>query len=163
MVAVADVTATACSASGMPSCDMMKRLPELERRRRATEATRAKYIGTAFDWKRWRHCIALARFQAVQMGHRPPPIRAIRGPISAKRELAKRNCETVIELLDGQFARIAPAEMLLGDIAAFPGTDGLNAIGVCAGPGRVLCWREDHPVLAVLVVDLDQLEASWRL
>lgn len=142
---------------------MSARLPELERRRRATERTRLKYLDKKFDWARWRHCIALARYQAVQMGHRPPPIRPIRGPVSAKRELKKRGCASVIELLDGQFPRIAPAQMLLGDLGAFPGTDGLNAIGVCAGPGRMLCWREDHPVLAVLIVDLDEFDASWRL
>lgn len=142
---------------------MARKLPELERRRRATEATRLKYLEKVFDWKRWRHCIAMARFQAVKMGHRPPPIRPIRGPVSAKRELKKRGCESVIELLDGQFPRIAPAQMKLGDLAAFPGTDGLNAVGVCVGPGRIMCWREDHPVLAVLIVDFAEIEASWRL
>ena len=142
---------------------MGQRLPELERRRRATERTRQKYIGREFDWKRWRHCIALARYQAVQLGHRPPPIRPIRGPVSAKRELAKRGFGSAIELLDGEFARIAPAQMLLGDLAAVKGVDGLDCIMVNVGPGRLMGWREDVAELVVLVVDLSDIDAAWRL
>lgn len=142
---------------------MARRLPELERRRRATERTRQKYLDTEFDWKRWHHCIALARYQAVQMGHRPPPIRPIRGPVSAKRELARRGHESAIGLLDSLFPRIAPAQMLLGDLAAVEGTDGLDAIMVNVGPGRLMGWHAEKPTLAVVIVDLAEISASWRL
>lgn len=142
---------------------MANRLPELERRRRATEKTRLKYIDTEFDWKRWRHCIALARYQAVQLGHKPPPIRAIRSALAAKKELQRRGVESVRDLLDELFPRIAPAQMLLGDLAAVPGEDGLDAVFVCVGPNRLMGWHASKPTLAVVVVDFSEIVGAWRL
>lgn len=137
---------------------------ELERRRAATERTRAKYIGKSFKWERWRHCIAMARYQAVQLGHRPPPIRPIRSALSAKKELKRRGFASATELLDSLYPRIAPAQMWLGDLAAVKGPDGLDAILINVGPGRLMGWREDHlHELAVLAVSLDEIDAAWRL
>ena len=141
----------------------MPRLPELELRRRATERTRAKYEGQSFDWRRHRHCIALARYQAVQMGHKPPKVNHIRGVLSAKKELKRRGVDSVTEALDQEFERIAPAAMRLGDLAAFPGRDGLDGVMVNVGPGRMLGWREDAFGLIVLAVRLDEVKAAWRL
>lgn len=142
---------------------MSQRLPELERRRRVTERTRMKYLDTAFDWKRWHHCIALARYQAVGMGHSPPPVRAIRSALAAKKELRRRGCENVATLLDRLFPRIAPAQMLLGDLAAVPGEDGLDAVFVCVGPNRLMGWHASKPTLAVVVVDFSEVIGAWRL
>ena len=142
----------------------MAKLPELERRRRATERTRAKYIGQSFDWRRHRHCIALARYQAVQMGHRPPKVNHVRGVLSAKKELKRRGVATVIEALDQEFERIAPAAMRLGDLAAVASqSDGMDAVLVNVAPGKLLGWREDHYALCVMDVPLAQIDAAWRL
>jgi len=142
---------------------MAKKLPELERRRVASEKTRAKYLGKEFDWKARRTCIHLAAFQAKQMGHKPPPVANIRSALSAKKELQKRECKSVIELLDKHFQRIPPAMMRLGDLCAFEGTEGLDGVMVNVGPCRAMGWHEDAPSLAVLVFEPTEVAAAWRL
>lgn len=138
-------------------------LPELELRRVATEKTRAKYLDTAFDWRSGRHCLALARFQARAMGHKPPPMPRVRSALAAKKELQQRGHADVIALLDSQFARIAPAAMLLGDLCAVPGEAGLDAVFVNIAPGKAMGWREDAPALVALALEPQEISAAWRL
>ena len=137
-------------------------VPELERRRIATENTRQRFIGKEFSWAR-PHCIQLMRFQAAEMGHRLPPLPLFKTAIGAKRALKKRGCDSVEQLLDGMFPRIAPAAMLLGDLAATPGTEGLEGVFVNVGPRKLMGWREDAPQLVVLDVGYDELIGAWRL
>ena len=141
----------------------MKPLPELERRRVATEKTLAKYRDTAFDWAAGRTCIHLAKFQARAMGHRLPSVPRFRSALGAKKALAAMGAENVIGLLDTLLPRIAPAEMLLGDLAAVAGEGGLDAVMVCAGPMKLLGWREDADAMVVLDVPLGEVSAAWRL
>jgi hypothetical protein len=138
-------------------------LPEGERRRAATAATLAKFKGTAFDWAEGRHCMKLAHFHMRQMGKRPPALPRIRSLLAAKKELKARGVGSVIELLDGMLERITPAQMQLGDLAALPGDDGLDAVFVCAGPRRLFGWREDQPVAVMLAIDLRDVKAAWRV
>lgn len=140
-----------------------RKLPEPEKRRAATEATLTKFRNTAFDWGTGRHCMKLAHFHMRQMGKRPPALPRIRSLLAAKKELKARGVESVIELLDGLLERIAPAQMQLGDLAALPGDDGLDAIFVCAGPRRLFGWREDQPVAVMLAIDLRDVKAAWRV
>ena len=142
---------------------MPRALPELERRRIATEKTLAKYKGKGFDWRANRHCIALAVFQARKMGHQPPPVPRLRSTLAAKKELQRRECASVIELLNGHFAPIPPAMMRLGDLCAVPGDAGLDAVFVNVGPRKAMGWREDAPELVVLDLDPREITAAWRL
>lgn len=142
---------------------MPRALPELERRRVATEKTLAKYKDKTFDWRENRHCIAMALFQARRMGHRPPPLPRLRSTLAAKRELKARDAASVIELLDGHFKRIAPAMMRLGDLCAVPGEGGLDAVFVNVGPRKAMGWREDAPLLVVLDLGPREILAAWRL
>jgi hypothetical protein len=138
-------------------------LPEPERRRAATEATLAKFRGTAFDWTEGRHCIKLAHYHLRQMGKRPPALPRIRSALAARKELKARGVESVTELLDSMLPRIAPAQMQLGDLATLPGDDGLDAVFVCAGPRRLFGWREDSPVAVMLAIRLDEVTAAWSV
>lgn len=142
---------------------MPRALPELDRRRLATEKTLAKYEGTGFDWRENRHCIAMALFQARRMGHKPPPLPRLRSTLAAKRELKARGAESVIELLNGHFSAIPPAMMRLGDLCAVPGEGGLDAVFVNVGPRKAMGWREDAPELVVLYLDPREITAAWRL
>jgi hypothetical protein len=140
-----------------------RELPEQDRRREATEATLAKFRGTAFDWSEGRHCMKLAHYHMRQMGKRPPALPRIRSAMAARRELKARGHETVTELLDGLLDRIPPARMQLGDLATLPGDDGLDAVFVCAGPRRLFGWREDHPVAVMLAIGLNEVTAAWSV
>lgn len=142
-----------------------EREPDLIRRKRATEATLAKYRPQPFDWKKGVTCVHMARFHLRKMGHRVPELPRIRGPIGAARALKERGWEDVAAMLDAQpgLTRIAPAMMLVGDLIVFPGTEGFQLIGVCGSQHKILGWHEDWTGGMVKIeAPLDLAVGSWR-
>lgn len=137
--------------------------PEMIRRKEATEATLARYRGKAFDWSKGITCVHLARCQLRKMGHKPPSMPRFRSAFAARQAMTERGWNTVAEMLDSMLPRIAPARMLLGDLAVAASEDGMGSIMICAGPHKLMGWREDAEELIMLDVTLDQLEAAWRL
>jgi len=139
-------------------------LSDLIRRARAVDATKKKYGPKVFNWRQGSTCIHMARSHLVQMGHRPPSLPRIRSLLSARKALKESGWANVEAMLDAQagLIRIAPAEMLLGDIAVLASEDGIGAIFICAGPHKLIGWREDHPTLVVLDLSFDQISGAWR-
>lgn len=143
-----------------------RKLPELDRRREATQATLDKFRGLPFDWQEGRHCVRMAHYHLRQMGWRSPKLPTIprvRSPLAAKKALKDKGFDSVTEWLDSILERIPPAMMLLGDIAVVEGVGGLDAVFVCAGPRRMFGWREDQPGAVVLEVGLDEVQGAWRV
>lgn len=133
-------------------------------RQTATEATLARYRGKTFDWRTGATCVHMARFQLRQMGHRPPTLPRLRSALAAKREMQRRGWADVGAMLDAiGLQRIAPAQMLLGDLAVGPANEFFGAIGVCAGPLKLLGWQEDAPGLVIIDADFSQLTGAWRV
>jgi hypothetical protein len=136
---------------------------DLLRRKEATEATLARYRGKVFDWSKGITCVHLARCQMRKMGHKPPTLPRFRSMLGAKQALQERGWNTVEDMLDSMLPRIAPSRMLLGDLAVAPSGEGLGSIMVCAGPHKLLGWREDAPELIILDVKLNELSGAWRV
>lgn len=137
---------------------------DLLRRFVATEATLAKFRGKAWSWESGITCAHLMRFHLLKMGHKLEPMPRLKSLIAAQRALAERGCANMGELVGKHIslAPIAPAEMLMGDLATFQSGDGLGALMVCAGPLKLFGWREDVAELVVLDVDLDEIQEAWR-
>lgn len=143
---------------------MAKQKPDLLRRKEATEATLARYRHKAFDWSKGITCVHLARYQLRKMGHRPPTLPRFRSAFAAKQAMKERGWSDASEMLDSMLERIPPARMMLGDLAVAPSDEGnMGSIMVCAGPHKLLGWREDAPELVVLDVSLDELTGAWRV
>lgn len=140
-------------------------MSDLLRRARALDAAKRKYGKRAFSWRNGVSCVHLARGHLVKMGHRPPPLPRIRSLVGARRALAERGWANVTEMLDAQpgLLRIAPAEMLPGDLAVLASEDGIGAIFLCAGPHKLIGWREDAPAMVVLDLSFDQVSGAWRV
>lgn len=140
-------------------------MSDLLRRSRALEAAQRKFGRRAFSWRNAVSCVHLARSHLVKMGHRPPPLPRIRSLVGARRALVERGWSDVIEMLDAQpgLMRIAPAEMLPGDLAVLASEDAIGAIFLCAGPHKLMGWREDAPAMVVLDLSFDQITAAWRV
>lgn len=137
---------------------------ELERRRIATETILARFRGREFDWSTGRHCVSLARAQMRAMGHCPPSLPRVRSALAAKKALKTRDYASVTDMLDTLLPKIAPAEMLLGDLATMPGGGGLDAVFICAGPLKLFGWTDARPELAVVdVLDMSKLTGAWRV
>ena len=107
----------------------------------ATNKTMAKYKGRAFDWQNKATCLHLARTQLRNMGHKPPTIPPFTSAVGAKRAMKAKGYETLADIFDSLgLVRIAPAAMLVGDLAMLPGEDGFDAIVISAG-GKLLGWH----------------------
>lgn len=139
-------------------------MSDLIRRQRALAATQAKVRGRALDWKAGMTCVHMARFHLRAMGHRPEPLPRIRSIIGARRALKERGWADVAAMLDAQpgLCRIAPAAMLPGDLAALESADGMGSICVCAGPHKIIGWREDAAEAVVIDLAFDQIAGAWR-
>ncbi|WP_375290414.1 hypothetical protein [Qipengyuania sp.] len=136
--------------------------PELLRRQMATEATLAKYRERKLDWKARTSCVHMARYHLRQMGHRPPPMPDIRSGLGARRALKKHGWADVAAMLDAvlPMARIAPAAMLLGDLAVVRGTEGFDAVLLHVGP-ESMGWPEDGSRMMPLIVH--EFVGAWRV
>lgn len=139
---------------------------DMLRRQEAAQATLDKFRGKALDWQAGMTCVHLARYHLLRMGHKVPPMPRLRSLLTARRELNARGWADCRAMLDAQpgLAAIPSAMMLLGDLAVLASDDGdIGSIMVCAGPNKLLGWREDAPALVVLDVDFSEITAAWRL
>jgi hypothetical protein len=137
-------------------------MSDLLRRHSATKATLGRYRGKAADWRTGITCVHLARFHLRQMGRKVPSLPRVRSEFAAVRELKARGWRNVADMLDSILERIPPARMALGDLAVVGSADGIGSIMVCAGPHKLLGWREDAVELVTLDVTLDQFDGAWR-
>jgi hypothetical protein len=137
----------------------------LERRRRATQRTLDKFRGKPFSWQRATTCIHVTQFHLRAMGMKVQPVPRVRGPVAARRAMEARGWRDVGDLLAATgLARIPAAMMLLGDLASFPSSDGMGGILICAGPQKLMGWREDHlHSFTMLDVSLDEIGEAWRV
>ena len=138
---------------------------DLAQRVEATEKVVARFRGRAFDWRKRRTCIHLARAQARALGHRPPAIPDFRSALGAKTALKATGHATLETLLDSLFPRIAPAAMWVGDLALMEGGDGFDAIVICAG-GKMIGYHDDHladGIVNLMGVSERPFIGAWRL
>ena len=140
-------------------------MSDLIRRAKALAATEKKVRGKPLDWAKGMTCVHMGRFHLRQMGHRPEALPRIRSLIGARRALKERGCINVAELLDAQpgLSRISPAMMLPGDLAVLASDDDIGSIFVCAGPHKLIGWREDFPGAVVLDLSFDHISGAWRV
>jgi hypothetical protein len=136
----------------------------LVQRAAATEKTMARFRHRAFDWGTGATCLHLARAQMKNMGYRPPAIPRFTSALGARRALAQAGFDSVSALLDSMLPRIAPAAMLVGDLAAFPGEAGFECVAVSAGAGMMLGWHGEDLSRVQNVVDWEAaVIGAWRL
>ena len=141
-------------------------MTELERRRDAVMATQARFDGKPFAWDKRATCIHLLSFHARQMGHELPLVPRFRSPMGAVRALRAQGVKTLPELLDMYFPRISPSQMLMGDVACFPGDSDMDALMVYGQLRAFLGWHEDgEPCQPVRVSDQGYAlcKGAWRL
>lgn len=133
-------------------------MSDLERRRIATEATKAKYDGMALDFCS-ADCARMIRYHLLQMGHQPPALPRYRSLIGARR--AMKDTGGIIAVLDSFLPRIAPARMLLGDVAVGAGEGG-EAGWICVG-FKMMGWHQDHEFPVSMTITLNDVTAAWRV
>lgn len=140
----------------------MEQLPDLERRRKASAETLARMRGTKVSWQ-GASCLHFAHAHMVAMGHELPPIPDFDSARSAMRAMRERGWDGVEDMLDAHLERIAPARMLLGDVATAPGEGGLATIVVSAGPFKLMSWHPETGSFALFDGGMAELTGAWRV
>lgn len=138
---------------------------DLEQRRVRTERVIARFRDRPFSWTGRRTCVHLARAQMLALGHKSPKMPDLRSALGAKRALLATGHDDLAGLLDSLLPRIAPAAMLIGDLALMEGDDMFDAVVVCAG-GKVLGYHADdlaRGLVAIEPVAAQPFKAAWRL
>ncbi len=140
---------------------MKARKPDMIRRQEAVRATMNKYRARPFNWKSKSTCLHMARFHLLRMGRKPPPLPQIGSLLTAKKALKERGWSNVADMLDAiGLERIAPASMLLGDLAMLESEDGMGAIVVSTG-GKAIGWHDDEASMVVMEPLI--IAAAWRV
>lgn len=138
-------------------------MPELERRRIATNATLARYQGKTFSWKTGITCAHMARGHLRNMKRKAPAMPRFRSAYGAKQALKALGHDSMVSLIDSLLPRIAPAQMVLGDLCAVEGEAGMDAVMICAGHRRIFGWVEDEARPVIVEPEWDKLTACWRV
>lgn len=135
---------------------------DLARRAAETQKVVDRFRAKPFDWQNRATCIHLARAQMRALGHRPPGIPDFRSPRGALTALKKTGHESLEELLDSLLPRIAPLEMIIGDLALVPGEPPFDALAISAG-GTLLMYHQEAEGLANVKDALPRVRAAWRV
>lgn len=131
----------------------------------AAQATRDQWWERPF---RLGHadCVRMIASHLRRLGHpvRLPASGSYRSIAAARTALAGRGFESLPAALDAMgFTRIPPAAALVGDVLELPSEiDGLAALVVALGNGRVLGWHDDAPKGACVLQPVTML-AAWRI
>ncbi len=143
-----------------------RKLPEGERRREASQATKDRFFGKVMDWGAGVHCVKMAHYHLRQMGWRSPQLPTlprINSAIGAKKALQARGWLSVTAMLDQLLERIPLAMMLLGDMAVTPGEDGLDCVMICLGPRTMMGFTPDTGEVVAYATDYRDFSAAWRV
>ena len=137
---------------------------QMVRRRDAAQATldqwrdRPLRLGTS-------DCVRMAASHLRRLGQRVklPPAGAYRSLPGAVKALRQRGYDTLAAALDGEgLERIAPATAVVGDLVMLPSADGLGALTVALGNGRVVGYHDDVAGGAAVLQPLT-FDAAWRV
>lgn len=137
---------------------------DLAERAAATGRVVTRFRDRPFSWRDRATCLHLVRAQMRALGHRPPRIPDFRSPIGARRALQARGQDSVQALLDSLLPRIAPAAMIVGDIALLPGEPPFEAAVIAAGGQKVFGWHgEDLSRLVPIEIGRGDLISAYAV
>jgi len=140
---------------------------DLERRVDATNATKAKFDGRAFSFRRQADCARLVAFHMRQLG-RPLPIAAAgtwTNADGARAALKRLGVSSIPELLDRNLERIPLSRALVGDIFQMEAEPGvladIGAMAISLGNGTAYAYHE-HALGPVPMILVEPPLAVWR-
>jgi hypothetical protein len=135
-------------------------IPELEQRRRATQATVDKYGARAFKWGSC-DCAKIAAFHARKFGWKVPAPK-YRSALGAAKYLKGMGCETLPDLIDRIGLKpIAPAFALTGDIVSFASDERIGAVGIVIGNGNMMAFHEAHET--PVIMSMTNIDRAWSI
>jgi hypothetical protein len=125
----------------------------------ALNRTLAKYRNKPFVWGK-SDCVKMARDHLVNMGHKPRKIPPYKSAVGARGALKKVGYASLESLFDSMLPRIAPAQMLPGDVALMEGEPPFDALVISLGR-KVMGFHSDAKGTVVMVPH--EIKAAWRV
>lgn len=134
----------------------------LAQRAAVTQATWDKYRGKPFSWK-GATCVHVLRSHLRAMGHKPPKMPSFQSAIGAKRALKEMGADDLSEMCAKiGLMQIAPAEMIVGDVAILPGDEGFDGLTICAG-NKFMGFQEQAEGFTSMDVHRPAIKAAFRV
>ena len=125
----------------------------------ATQATKDRFGGIAFNWGR-ADCVVMAHFHLSGLGYPVPALPNYRSASGGIRALKAIGFATIADLLDALLEPIPHAAMLPADLALMDGQKPFDALAVCAGR-KLIGWHEEHDTLVNLIPR--EIKRAWRV
>jgi hypothetical protein len=138
-------------------------MDEMVRRRDGAQATLDRFKDVPLRLGR-NDCVRMAAYHLRKLGHKVklPPSGSYNSAKAGKRLLSDLGHASLAEAVDAHgLERIAPAAAVVGDIVMLPGEEGLGALTVCMGNGRVVGYHQD--ARGAVVMQPTEFEAAWRV
>lgn len=138
----------------------------LAERARATTATKNAFWGTERNWSDTT-CVHVLHAHLVNTGHLPPDVPEFRTKKGAREALKAMGATSLPSLCRNLgLEEIAPAKMIVGDIAILPGAEGKadgirSAITICAG-NKFMGWYGDDGPFQNMEIDIAAVKAAFR-
>jgi len=135
---------------------------EMVRRRDAAQATLNRFKDVPLRLGR-NDCVRMAAYHLRKLGHRVklPASGSYASAKAGKKLLAAMGHADLAAAVDAHgLERIPPAAAVVGDIVMLPGEEGLGALCVAMGNGRVVGYHQD--ARGAVVMQPTEFEAAWR-
>jgi hypothetical protein len=129
-------------------------------RQEALRQTVERFRDKPFEWGK-NDCWIMARAHLRALGERPSATPRYKSALGAKRALKQKGFDSLVEAMDSMLPRIAPAEMLPGDIGAVTGIEGVDALVISAGH-KVFGWHEEAETPVFIIPAPGKIEIAWR-
>ena len=134
-------------------------MSDLVKRAEATTATKAEFAGAIFDWKQV-DCYRVARAHLARFGHVLPEPRYSTA-MGAYRQMKRQGFDSLDDLISSYLPPIAPAMMLIGDLAIADGPDPFGGgLLICAG-NKLIGFYEGEDVMVNIIVETPP-RGAWR-
>ncbi len=134
-------------------------MPNLIERCAAADATRIAFGGRPFAWGKV-DCLTMVHFHLSFLGHAVPPVPVYRSYSGAVKAIRAQGFADLRELLSAYLEPIAPAAMLVSDLALLKGPPPFGGLAICVG-AKVMCFAEDEETLVNFTPF--EYEGAWRV
>lgn len=137
--------------------------PDLRQRAAAAQETKDAAKDKRFKLGK-QDCFLMVRAHLVRMGAAVAEfgnVGSYHSPTGARRKLQRAGYADLHAAMDAHFVRIPPAAALIGDVIALEGEEGVGALTVYLGNGRVLGFHETSEFACIL--QPNAYEAAWRI
>lgn len=138
-------------------------ISEIERRRRAVQATADVFQDHPFEWGKY-DCAKMVLAHLRNLGIRIKVRKAgeYHSAAGARAALKRLGFDSLDAIADAHFERIPAASAILGDLVLVDADSPIGALGIHLGNRSVMVYHEDAPG-GPIAGRLEEAKGAWRV